>query len=291
MAQELIEQDPVLDVNEAKAIIRDGFSLWYQLWSDSNQLTGLILHENDNINADSHVDYITEAFLRQKLAMGGELTANSVRAMLTPTVFAGCVSTGFAAYNGVSRNLASLPIVSDLDHIAPHNIPRQANSSSDVGEHKAHLAAGNIHDLLPHTPILVDHDGISNDTIDAQLGLMVNFSEQMSLILERHGISGIQPIIFDSVDVTGKSGWEAKFELHRSAYEHRIPVVGAYDIGTRSQGFYFPYHIPNEPLLHGKINSRDVANLNVQQLNMLLLPKLVGPIPDVPTDYARQYFA
>lgn len=114
----------------ATGIITSAFSLWAETTSSIDGLTQI----NDKPNAAAHFEDVASTFMRQKLALEGKITKNSLRAMITPALFAGCGSTGFAAYNGIMRNVGLMPIFSDLDTIGQHNLPRQAYKKKILDE-------------------------------------------------------------------------------------------------------------------------------------------------------------
>lgn len=140
-------------------------------------------------------------------------------------------------------------------------------------------------------PVLYNTTGISRKSAYEYVAAMQQYTIKMNKFISESNIEPIAPIIYDSVDVTTSAGWGAKWHLHKIASRLNIKTIGAYDIGNRSQVFYFPYDKPNQPILNGKVNQEDMDTLTPQGLNIKLLPKILGPIPNVPLSYAYQYFA
>jgi hypothetical protein len=239
-----------------------------------------------------HLELIEGMFARQSLAVNG-ITQLTVRTLLTPDLFLGDGSTGYAFHNGILRNCPGLFFHTDLDTLSESNGPRQFNSHAQIGNGKAEDLAKSGVALIPTLPVIFDPNGVQAGTFGQQMDAVMEYTEKMNAKLKKAGLEPIQPIAFDGIDVTKMPGWEAKLIAHQEAQRCGVDTVNAFDVGKRSQFFYFPYHKPNEPLLHGKVTAADVENENVnpQELNLALMPKWLGKIPNVPKDYAQQYIA
>lgn len=238
-----------------------------------------------------HLQYLTEAFKRQELVDDGWFSSESIRSILTPVYFAGVGSTGFAAINGIARNIGSMfAYVADIDRYSLSNLPRQMLTASDIDKEKAETTATWYKGLLPYSYVDFSNNGVNEEDISHQLAELGEYCEAVNQILGSYGLEGINPIIFDSVDVTTTEGWEARFVLHQAASERGIHVIAAFDIGRSSLVFDFPYEQEEMLPFKGAVTRNMLhEGKTPQDLNMAMLPKIVGPIPKVPFTYARQY--
>lgn len=267
----------------ADDMVRFGVSQWVDA---QESLGNNVIYPS--MPGSGHLETVLNEYARQTITQAG-VNANLVRGILTPQLFLGCGSTGTAALQGVIRNYPGLPSIYDPGRYDIHNAPRQMDSLADVGALKAERSALRLADLLPTLPIVYDTNGV-DENFGNHLNAIAEFCALINNQLNQEGIDPIRPVIYDSIDVTTQPGWSAKMKAHIEAHKHRIPVIGAFDVGKKSQGFYFPYQEDGEPLLHSKIKPDDLKTRTPQDLNMALMPKLFGGlVPDVPLPYARQY--
>lgn len=244
--------------------------------------------QSSGCDLGAHLEYVGEAFKRQRLSTLGE---EEMRAILTPVIFAGVGSTGFAALNGIGRNVAPyFAMVLDLDVYSLSNLPRQMLTHVDVGADKAFTSSKYYEGLLPYSSVFYSSSGVNNNDFEEQMAFFIKLSDTTNDELISSGIKPIRPIIFDSIDVTTAEGWRARFALHEVASRANIHVVGAFDIGNSSLVFDWPYERGDIPPFYGKLNIGMLNNgLSSQDLNLILMPKILRVIPKVPLSYAEQY--
>jgi hypothetical protein len=230
-----------------------------------------------------HLKFAQDAYTRQEL-MHGNLTPLALTTILTPILYCGNGSTGFAANWGVARNCAPfLSIYLDLDKLEISNLPRQANSVTDLGKNKAEAAARSTLGLLPHAQILYGTQGV-DPTINLIMDELDRYCQKVNEIFTGKLFQPVEPVVFDSIDVTTQSGWEARFRLHYELAIREWRGFGAFDLEHSSLVFNFPYDTSLKVPFGGRIVSQNTPQDN----NMALLPNFLG-IPDVPLGYARQY--
>lgn len=239
---------------------------------------------------DEHLRYATDGFSRQMLGhlLKESSTQNqAIRYILTPVIFAGCGSTGYAGYNGYIRNLAPFFAIGyDPDVFELSNLPRQMEGIQQVGDNKAESFALTMKNLLPYSNPLYVPTGV-DDRLTDQVRYVMDITTEINDYLSTQGIEPVKPIIVDGVDVTTVSGWEAKMHLHEVACKNEIPTFGGLDVGSYSIVNGWNYQEGQHSPFDGRVTRTMLSNPQV--CNMALLPKIFGMIPDVSLTYAKQY--
>lgn len=150
----------------------------------------------------SHEDFYRELTARN----AGLITAGVQRAIQECVVLiAGCGSTGGAAIEPLARAGFENFILAEPDHYELSNLNRQAAAVSDIGRNKAEVGAERVRRINPYIQVEVVPEGITSDNAQR----LVNGTD----------------FIIDGVDVTTRSGWLAKMELHRQAAHLHVAVL------------------------------------------------------------------
>ncbi|HEY1293868.1 MAG TPA: ThiF family adenylyltransferase [Chloroflexota bacterium] len=159
----------------------------------------------------------------------GLLTAEEQRVLRSRRfVIAGCGSTGGACVMPLVRSGAEHLVLLDPGEYDLNNLNRQDASLAEVGQNKAVVQANHVFAVNPFAEVEVHADGVLPATIGGLL---------------RPG-----DIVIDAVDVTTRSGVEAKLALHSAACTLRLQVLTAYDIGTTQYLELFDYRHERRPL-------------------------------------------
>jgi len=175
-----------------------------------------------------------ETTLRNK-----DFISNKVQRELAIKTFliAGCGSVGGSAIEPLVRTGARKFILADPDSYDYTNLNRQSTGYKNVGENKAKYMKEKIEWINPVCFTEVHTSGLTQENI--------------SEIIEK------TDFVIDGVDVTTRSGWEAKYMLHQKAREKGIPVISGYDMDATQYVVLYDYREDNEKLFHGKIHSKD----------------------------------
>lgn len=147
---------------------------------------------------------------------------------------AGCGSTGGAFIDGLLRLGVQNFHLTDNGDYELNNLNRQMVFLSDLNKNKS----------VAHKERIVNTNTQAQvQTWDSGLTL-----ENMNAFLE-----GVD-FLFDAVDVTTMSGMRMKLELHKRAFEQKIPTGSALDLGYTQWLQSYNYH-RGESLLKGKYSS------------------------------------
>jgi molybdopterin-synthase adenylyltransferase len=167
-------------------------------------------------------------------------------------VIAGCGSTGGACVMPLLRSGAERFVLFDPGQYDVSNLNRQDATLADVGRNKAEAAKARILSVNPFARVDVHSRGVQPDVIGSLL----------------------QPddFVIDAVDVTTRTGIDAKVALHRSACDQRLMVLTAYDIGPTQWLELFDYRHQRRPLA-GRVSRVDRPD----QVLRALIPPLAVP--------------
>ncbi len=167
---------------------------------------------------------------------------------------AGCGSTGGGAIELLVRTGFTQLTLTDNGEYELNNINRQRMNIDDIEVNKARAHAAKVLKINPYLDLSVDTRGICADNVD-------------------HMIAQAD-IIVDGVDVTTRSGLEAKFLLHETAKKYYKPVISGYDMDATQYVAFHDYRLSNEPVLRGHISRADIRDLEpLQTCIKLIKPK------------------
>jgi hypothetical protein len=143
---------------------------------------------------------------------------------------AGCGSTGGAFIEGASRLGVIHFKLAEPDTFDLHNLNRQFVYPSDIGKNKASAHADRLEKLFEgcSPKVSVETNGVTAENISGLL-------EDVDLV-------------FDAVDVTTMAGMKAKLLLHESAFQKKLPVLSALDLGFKQWIRFYDYRIIKAPL-------------------------------------------
>lgn len=155
-------------------------------------------------------------------------TQNSIKKL--HVFVAGCGSTGGAFIEGASRLGVLHYKLAEPDSYDLHNLNRQFVYPADIGKNKAIVHAERLKQLFEgcDADIEVDTMGVHSDNID-------------------HLLTDVD-IVFDAVDVTTAPGMSAKLLLHQHAYEKKILLLSALDLGFMQWIRVYDYRTMKLPL-------------------------------------------
>ena len=175
-------------------------------------------------DADHHTpkvesEFYSEITLRNRhfIPMPLQLELKEIKVLL-----AGCGTIGGACTVPFARAGVQNFWICEPDIYELNNLNRQPASCADLGHNKGRIQAERILSVNPYAKIKVEEKGIHDSTVyDA-----VEWAD----------------FIIDGVDITTRSGIEAKILLHEIACERSKPVVSGLDLGFCQLGFPWAYH-------------------------------------------------
>ncbi|ARH92477.1 ThiF family adenylyltransferase [Streptomyces lydicus] len=173
-------------------------------------------------------------------------------------LIAGCGSTGGAAVEPLTRLGVQDFVLVDVGEFELNNLNRQHAAFTDIGRHKAEVAARRVMEINPHARVEVVTDGITAD----------NAQE----LVRRCSV------VIDGVDVTERAGWRAKYRLHEAAARSRRPVLTGYDMAGTQYIRFYDYQKPGRRPFDGKITSAMVDRAVVWSLLFKAIPVRFIPL-------------
>jgi tRNA threonylcarbamoyladenosine dehydratase len=173
-------------------------------------------------------------------------------------LIAGCGSTGGAAVEPLARLGVQDFILADIGEFELNNLNRQHAAFTDIGRHKAEVAARRIMEINPHARVDIVADGITADNA--------------------RDLVGRCSVVIDGVDVTEGSGWRAKYRLHEAAARSRRPVLTGYDMAGAQYIRFYDYRKPGRRPFDGKITSPMVDRAMVWSLLFKAIPVRFIPL-------------
>ncbi|WP_055547781.1 ThiF family adenylyltransferase [Streptomyces sp. NBRC 110028] len=182
-------------------------------------------------------------------------------------LIAGCGSTGGAAVEPLTRLGVQDFILVDVGEFELNNLNRQHAAYTDIGRHKAEVAARRVTEINPHARVEVVTDGVTEDNAQDLVGRCA--------------------VVIDGVDVTERSGWQAKYRLHEAAARAGRPVLTGYDMAGTQYIRFYDYRKPHARPFDGKITSAMVDQAMVWSLLFKAIP--VRFIPVEMLDNARAH--
>ncbi len=185
-------------------------------------------------------------------------TATQQRLEQARLLIAGCGSTGGAAVEPLARIGVQSFVMADTGSFELNNLNRQHAAFADIGRHKAKVAAERVRAINPYAEAETVLEGITEDNADKLVA----------------GCS----VVIDGVDVTERSGWQAKYALHRAAARARVPVLTGYDMaGTQYIRFYDYRRAGAEPF-DGRISAHQVDHGVIWALLFRVIPTRFIPL-------------
>ena len=172
---------------------------------------------------------------------------------------AGCGSTGGAAVEPLVRIGVQDFVLADNGEYELNNLNRQHAGHTDIGRNKAEVSAELVLSINPDARDRgARRNGIEPDRVDE----LVDASD----------------IVIDGVDVTERSGMQAKWALHESAARLRVPVISGYDMAGMQYVRCYDYRTASAPLLrcgHRRAHRERAASW---QVLARLIPKRKVPL-------------
>lgn len=148
-----------------------------------------------------------DAFYEEFVTRNKPLFTDEVQRALRAAhiIIAGCGSTGGACGMPLLRSGATKFSIFDPGTFELNNFNRQEATIDDLGRNKAVVLAERMHGVNPHADIEIYPEGVVPNDIDRHM-------QRATLVI-------------DAIDVTTRSGMDAKLALHRSAVQARTPVI------------------------------------------------------------------
>jgi hypothetical protein len=143
-------------------------------------------------------------------------------------------------------------LLADVGEFELNNLNRQHAAFTDIGRHKAEVAARRVTEINPHARAEVVTDGITADNAQDLVGRC--------------------SVVIDGVDVTERSGWRAKYLLHEAAARAGRPVLTGYDMAGTQYIRFYDYRKPGRRPFDGKITSAMVDQAMVWSLLFKAIP-------------------
>ncbi|MFB7601042.1 ThiF family adenylyltransferase [Streptomyces sp. NPDC056160] len=173
-------------------------------------------------------------------------------------LIAGCGSTGGAAVEPLARLGVQNFVLVDVGEFELNNLNRQHAAFTDIGRHKAEVAARRVMEINPHARVEVVTNGVTADNAQD--------------LVDRCAV------VIDGVDVTERPGWRAKYSLHEAAARARRPVLTGYDMAGTQYIRFYDYRKPEGRPFDGKITSAMVDQAMVWSLLFKAIPVRFIPL-------------
>lgn len=170
---------------------------------------------------------------------------------------AGCGSIGGAAIEPLARLGVRSFLLAEPGSYELNNLNRQRAVATDVGRNKADVAAERITAIDPSVRVKVFSDGVNEAVV-----------EELTTSCD---------VIVDGVDVTTKSGLQAKFLLHEHAAARRLPLVTGWDMAGAQYVRFYDYRTPKCPF-NEQIVAEDLDRLTLWQILARLVPPRFVPL-------------
>lgn len=170
---------------------------------------------------------------------------------------AGCGSIGGSVIEPLIRFGAEHLTLAEPDGYDYHNMNRQNVRLQEVGVNKAAAFQARLKDVNPFATIDVEPRGITDDNVVA----LVQNSD----------------LILDGVDVTNKPPLYAKFALHETAKDLKVPIISGYDIAGLQLLLVYDYRNPAMPVLNGKLRREELDALEPMTFLHRIVPTWLLP--------------
>lgn len=171
---------------------------------------------------------------------------------------AGCGSTGGSVIELLVRSGAEHLILADNGSYELNNANRQNMVIGDIGRSKVEVFAERVRQINPHIKLQLHERGITPDNVEAMVAQA--------------------DVVVDAVDVTGRSGLEMKYLLHRVCQRQYKPVVCGYDMAAAQYIPVFDYRNPDLEVLGNLLSAEQVATLDPLQACTFLIPVECVPL-------------
>lgn len=173
-------------------------------------------------------------------------------------LIAGCGSTGGSVIELLVRSGAENLILADNGSYELNNANRQNMVLDDIGRSKVEVFAERVRQINPHIRLQLHERGVTPDNVEAMVAQA--------------------DVVVDAIDVTGRSGLEMKYLLHRVCQRQYKPVVCGYDMAAAQYIPVFDYRNPDLEVLGGLLSAEQVATLDPLQACTFLIPVECVPL-------------
>ncbi|MFB7091299.1 ThiF family adenylyltransferase [Streptomyces sp. NPDC056296] len=199
-------------------------------------------------------DFYAELTMRNRGVIG---PAEQAFLRRSTVLVAGCGSIGGAAVEPLTRLGVLSFVLADPGSYEVNNLNRQSAAVTDVDRNKATVAGERVTAINPYARVNICPEGVTGATA----GTLVKKCD----------------VIVDGVDVTTMDGWRAKYLLHQSAAERRLPLVTGWDIAGAQYVRCYDYRHVKKPF-DGAINEADLDRLTSWQLLLRAVPLRYVPV-------------
>lgn len=187
----------------------------------------------------------------------GLVTARTQSAIRSARVLvAGCGSIGGAAVEPLARIGFTRFHIADTGTYELNNLNRQRATLADLGRNKASVARDSVLSINPHAHVCVSTQGITA-------------ANASPLVADAD-------VIVDGVDVTTRSGFEAKIALHEAALHYRKQLVTGWDLAGVLCAQHIDYRSTNQ-IFDGAITADDLATLTMWEAIARIAPMSAMP--------------
>ncbi|QKE61966.1 ThiF family adenylyltransferase [Aquipseudomonas campi] len=173
-------------------------------------------------------------------------------------LIAGCGSTGGSVIELLVRSGAEHLILADNGSYELNNANRQNMVISDIGRTKVEVFAERVRQINPYIKLELHGHGVTPDNVEAMVAQA--------------------DVVVDAIDVTGRSGLEMKYLLHRVCQRQYKPVVCGYDMAAAQYIPVFDYRNPDLAVLDNQLSAEQVATLDPMQACSFLIPVECVPL-------------
>jgi molybdopterin/thiamine biosynthesis adenylyltransferase len=173
-------------------------------------------------------------------------------------LIAGCGSTGGSVIELLVRSGAENLILADNGGYELNNANRQNMVLDDIGRSKVEVFAERVRQINPHIRLQLHERGVTPDNVEAMVAQA--------------------DVVVDAIDVTGRSGLEMKYLLHRVCQRQYKPVVCGYDMAAAQYIPVFDYRNPDLAVLGDLLSAEQVATLDPLQACTFLIPVECVPL-------------
>jgi molybdopterin/thiamine biosynthesis adenylyltransferase len=200
-----------------------------------------------------------ESFYREMTTRNRGFIAADVQRKVSAArvLVAGCGSTGGAAVEPLVRLGFQYFDLAYNGCFELNNLNRQSAGHRDLGRNKAQVARERVLAVNPYAQATALPSGITGENA--------------------HALAETCDVIIDGVDVTARSGWQAKLLLHKAAVAHRKPVLTGYDMAGRQYVRFYDYRAGKTPAFDGRISDQHVETLSSWALLARAVPTRVVP--------------
>lgn len=189
----------------------------------------------------------------------GFVAAAAQEALRTATILvAGCGSIGGAAVEPLARLGVQRFLLADPGNYEMNNLNRQNATVADLGRNKAEAAAERVRAINPNAEVRAFAQGVCAETVA--------------------DLTSLCHIVVDGVDVTTRSGLEAKFLLHEHAAGRRLPLVTGWDMAGAQYVRVYDYRRASKEPFDGRVTRADLAHLDSWGILRKLVPARYVPL-------------